>query len=76
MPITNSGYGIGEKDKHCTEDSPLRPLTLYGRDKVEAEQIALGRKNSDQLPSRDRVRHGAADADRSARQRLRLSRGQ
>jgi nucleoside-diphosphate-sugar epimerase len=46
MPITNSGYGIGEKDKHCTEDSPLRPLTLYGRDKVEAEQIALGRKNT------------------------------
>jgi nucleoside-diphosphate-sugar epimerase len=46
MPITNSGYGIGEKDKHCTEDSPLRPLTLYGRDKVAAEQIVLDRKNA------------------------------
>jgi nucleoside-diphosphate-sugar epimerase len=46
MPVTNSGYGVGEKDKHCTEDSPLRPLTLYGRDKVAAEQIVLDRKNS------------------------------
>lgn len=46
VPITNSGYGIGEKDKYCTEDSPLRPLTLYGRDKVAAEQIVLDRKNS------------------------------
>lgn len=46
MPITNSGYGVGEKDKYCTEDSALRPLTLYGRDKVAAEQIVLGRKNS------------------------------
>jgi nucleoside-diphosphate-sugar epimerase len=46
VPITNSGYGIGEKDNHCTEDSPLRPLTRYGRDKVAAEQIVLDRKNS------------------------------
>jgi nucleoside-diphosphate-sugar epimerase len=46
VPITNSGYGVGEKDKHCTEESPLRPLTLYGRDKVVAEQIVLDRKNS------------------------------
>ncbi len=46
MPITNSGYGVGEKDKYCTEDSTFRPLTLYGRDKVAAEQIVLGRKNS------------------------------
>src|SRR5437879_2298220 len=23
MPVTNSGYGIREKGKHCTEDSPL-----------------------------------------------------
>src|SRR5271157_4368953 len=30
MPVTNSGYGVGEPSKHCTEDSPLRPLSLYG----------------------------------------------
>jgi nucleoside-diphosphate-sugar epimerase len=41
MPITNSGYGIGEHGVLCTEDSPLRPVSLYGRTKVEAEQIAL-----------------------------------
>ena len=38
-PVTNSGYGIGEGDVMCTEDSPLRPISLYGRDKVAAEAI-------------------------------------
>ena len=28
MPVTNSGYGIGEKGKFCTEESPLRPISL------------------------------------------------
>ena len=46
MPITNSGYGVGEQGKFCTEDSPLRPVSLYGTTKVEAEQIALARDNS------------------------------
>lgn len=46
MPITNSGYGIGEKGKYCTEDTPLRPVSLYGREKVEAEKVVLGRDNS------------------------------
>src|SRR5689334_18275008 len=36
MPITNSGYGVGETGKFCTEETPLRPVSLYGRDKVEA----------------------------------------
>ncbi len=46
MPVTNSGYGIGEKGKFCTEDTPLRPITLYGRTKVEAEKAVLERGNS------------------------------
>jgi nucleoside-diphosphate-sugar epimerase len=46
MPVTNSGYGIGEKDKYCTEDSPLRPISLYGVTKVEAERSVLQRENS------------------------------
>jgi nucleoside-diphosphate-sugar epimerase len=41
VPITNSGYGIGEPGVECTEDSPLRPISLYGRTKVEAEQVLL-----------------------------------
>jgi nucleoside-diphosphate-sugar epimerase len=45
-PVTNSGYGIGEKDKACTEESPLRPLSLYGETKVQAEQVILDRGNS------------------------------
>jgi len=43
---TNSGYGVGEKDKYCDERSPLNPLSLYGRTKVEAEKIVLKSKNS------------------------------
>ncbi len=46
IPITNSGYGIGEKGLYCTEETPLRPVSLYGKVKVEAEEIALKRKNS------------------------------
>lgn len=46
MPVTNSGYGIGEQGKFCTEDTPLRPISLYGRTKVEAEQAVLERGNA------------------------------
>lgn len=46
FPVTNSGYGIGEKGKFCTEESPLRPISFYGRTKVEAEVAVLERENS------------------------------
>jgi len=46
MPITNSGYGIGEKGIHCTEETPLRPISLYGVTKVQAEEAILQRANS------------------------------
>ena len=43
LPITNSGYGIGEAGTYCTEETPIRPVSLYGRDKVEVERILLDR---------------------------------
>lgn len=43
MPVTNSGYGVGEAGKFCTEESPLKPISLYGRTKVEAEAAVLAR---------------------------------
>ena len=46
FPTTNSGYGIGEKSKYCTEKSPLRPVSLYGTTKNNAEKAVLKHKNS------------------------------
>lgn len=46
FPCTNSGYGIGEKGKYCTEETPLRPISLYGRNKVDAEKAILEAGNS------------------------------
>jgi nucleoside-diphosphate-sugar epimerase len=45
-PTTNSGYGIGEKGKFCTEETPLRPISLYGVTKNNAEAAVLKRENS------------------------------
>ena len=45
-PTTNSGYGVGEKGKFCTEETPLRPISLYGTTKVRAEEAVLSRGNS------------------------------
>jgi len=46
IPITNSGYGVGEEGKFCTEETPLRPISLYGKTKVDAEKEVLSRDNS------------------------------
>jgi nucleoside-diphosphate-sugar epimerase len=46
MPITNSGYGIGNANEVCTEDSPLNPISNYGRDKVELEKYILDNKEN------------------------------
>jgi nucleoside-diphosphate-sugar epimerase len=45
-PTTNSGYGTKTGDVFCTEDSALDPISLYGRTKVEAEEIVLAAGNS------------------------------
>lgn len=46
FPVTNSGYGIGEQGKFCDETSPLRPISHYGRTKVEAEALLLDAGNA------------------------------
>jgi len=46
FPTTNSGYGIGEKDAYCTEETPLRPISEYGRTKVKIEKAFLDRGNA------------------------------
>lgn len=46
FPCTNSGYGVGAGDKFCTEDTPMRPISLYGSTKTEAERLVLEAGNS------------------------------
>ena len=38
---TCSNYGVSNPDELATEESSLRPLGIYARSKVEAEQMAL-----------------------------------
>ncbi len=45
-PNTNSGYGTKSSDLHCDEDSPLEPISLYGRVKVDAERELLESENT------------------------------
>ncbi len=41
FPCTNSGYGVGSTDLFCDEESPLNPVSLYGKLKVDIEKILL-----------------------------------
>ena len=42
---TNSGYGIGEKNKYCDENSELRPVSLYGKTKNLSEELVRKKDN-------------------------------
>lgn len=46
FPTTNSGYGIGQDGVYCTEETPLNPISLYGRLKADAEQAVLEAGNA------------------------------
>ena len=43
---TNSGYGIGEKNKYCDENSPLKPISLYGRTKCDGEDLVRSKNKN------------------------------
>lgn len=45
FPNSNSGYGVGRANIYCTEKTPLRPISLYGRLKVKAEEALLSARN-------------------------------
>ena len=45
-PTTNSGYGTQSGEVFCTEETPLEPISLYGRNKVDAEKAVLDAGNS------------------------------
>ena len=45
-PTTNSGYGTKTGDVFCTEETPLEPISLYGRTKSDAEAAVLDSPNS------------------------------
>ena len=40
-PTTNSGYGTKSGEIFCTEETPLEPISLYGRTKCDAERHLL-----------------------------------
>jgi nucleoside-diphosphate-sugar epimerase len=45
-PTTNSGYGTKSGELICTEETPLEPISLYGRTKVDAEAALLQAPNT------------------------------
>ena len=45
-PVTNSGYGVGQQGIYCTEETPLNPISHYGRTKVAGEKALLDRGNA------------------------------
>ncbi len=46
FPCTNSGYGLGQGQSYCTEESPISPISLYGKTKMAAEKAVLEAGNS------------------------------
>lgn len=46
MPTTNSAYGSGDDNNFCTEESPLKPISLYAREKVAVEDALMRRENA------------------------------
>lgn len=46
FPNTNSGYGATTGEVFCTEESPLTPISTYGKSKAEAEKAIMAAGNA------------------------------
>lgn len=46
FPMTNSGYGTKSSEVHCTEETPLEPISVYGQTKADAEAELLASPNA------------------------------
>jgi nucleoside-diphosphate-sugar epimerase len=46
FPMTNSGYGRTAPGKVCDEDTPLEPVSVYGKSKKMAEEMVLDSPNT------------------------------
>lgn len=46
FPMTNSGYGTRSSEVHCTEETPLEPISVYGQTKADAETELLASPNA------------------------------
>jgi len=46
MPTTNSAYGSGDNNSYCDENSPLKPISLYAKDKVVIEEALMSLENA------------------------------
>ena len=46
MPTTNSAYGTGNENNFCTEESELRPISQYAKEKVAIEKELMQHENA------------------------------
>lgn len=49
MPTTNSAYGSGDSNNFCDENSLLKPMSTYAKDKVSVEKALMELSNSTSL---------------------------
>ena len=49
MPTTNSAYGSGDLNNFCDENSPLKPMSTYAKDKVSVEKALMELSKSTSL---------------------------
>ena len=72
FPPRTAATASAQAGIYCDEDTPLRPVSLYGRLKVEIEALPARPRQLRHVPIRDSLRRQPADAARSAGQRFHL----